>query len=96
MKVPGLQDALRGHFAGDLVGALEERVVDVFGAGDLGLDHAEVLGVRQALRLHRVRFGGCRHKRRRVFGAVKALGETLEGQALGKRSTSQECEDRLA
>lgn len=72
----------------DLLGALQQRVVDVFGTGDLGLDHAEVLGIGQRLCLHRVWLGGCGDQVRRVLGAVNALreafvGKTLEGEKEG-------------
>lgn len=79
---PWLRAGLGGRLAGDLVGALEEGVVDVLGTRDLGLDHAQVLGVGQALGLHRVRLGGCGHQCGRVLGTVEALGEALVGQAL--------------
>lgn len=87
------QGPLRGHLARDLVGALEQGVVDVLGAGDLGLDHAEVLGVGQALCLDRVGLGGGGHEGGRVLGAVEALGEALVGQALG-RGRKGACENR--
>lgn len=56
---PGLHDSLRLCLSCDLLGALQQSVVDVFGTGDLRLDHAQVLGVRHGLSLHCVRLGGC-------------------------------------
>lgn len=57
---PGLHDSLRLSLSSDFLGALQQSVVDVFGAGNLRLDHAEVLGVRHGLCLHRVWLCGCR------------------------------------
>ena len=54
-----LHDSLRLSLPSYLLGALQQSVVDIFGAGDLRLDHAEVLGIRHGLCLHRVRLGGC-------------------------------------
>lgn len=57
----------------------------VLGTGNLGLDHAQVLGIRQALRLDGIWFSGCRHKSRGVLGAVIALRETFIGKALWEK-----------
>lgn len=57
--------------------------MDVFGAGNLRLDHAEVLPVGHGLCLDRVRLGGCRDEVGRVLGAVDALREALVCQPLG-------------
>ncbi|NXO10222.1 PAF1 factor, partial [Oriolus oriolus] len=73
----------RGQLARDLVGALEQRVVDVLGARDLRLDQGQVLGVGQGLTPRTpLALGGRRHQRRGVLGAVEALREALVGQAL--------------
>lgn len=86
---PGLQHALRGHLAGDLVRTFQKGVVDILGTRDLGFDHGEVLGVGQTLRLDRIGLGGSGHERRGVLGAVETLGEALVGQALGKAKSSR-------
>ncbi|NXJ19866.1 PAF1 factor, partial [Dicrurus megarhynchus] len=64
----------RGQLARDLVGALEQRVVDVLGARDLCLDQGQVLGVGQGLAPRTpLALGGCGHQRRGVLGTVEAL-----------------------
>lgn len=80
-------DPLRLPFACDLLGALQQSVVDVLGAGNLGLDHVEVLRVRHGLRLDRVGLGGRRHQVGRVLGAVDALREALVGESLRGKKT---------
>lgn len=82
---PGLHDSLRLSFACDLLGALQQSVVDVLSAGNLRLDHVEVLRVRHGLCLDRVGLGGRRHQVGRMLGAVDALREALVGQSLRKR-----------
>lgn len=77
-----LHDSLRRSLPGDLLGALQQSVVDIFSTGDLRLDHAQVLGVRHGLRLHRVRLGGGWNQVGRMLGAVDALGEALVSQPL--------------
>lgn len=72
-----------GKLASDLVGSLQQGVVDVLGTSDLGLDEGQVLGVGEGLACPPLAFGGCRHQGGGVLGAVKALREALVGQALG-------------
>lgn len=84
----GLHDSLRLSFPCNLLGALQQRVVDVLGAGDLRLDHVEVLRVRHGLCLDRVGLGGCRHQVGRVLGAVDALREALVRQSLREKKTN--------
>lgn len=79
---PGLHDSLRLSFSCNLLGTLQQSVVDVFSAGNLRLDHAEVLRIRHGLCLDCVRLG-CRWDQVGwMFGAVNALGETLVCQSL--------------
>ncbi|NWH98766.1 PAF1 factor, partial [Tichodroma muraria] len=67
----------------DLVGALEQGVVDVLGACDLSFDQGQVLRVGQALGPGAsLAFGGRGHQGRGMLGAVEALREALVGQAL--------------
>lgn len=82
-----LHKSLRLPLACYFLGTLQQSIVDVFGTGDLRLDHAQVLGVRHGLCLHRVWFGGCWHQVGRMFRAVNALGEALVGQSLHKGFT---------
>lgn len=58
--------------------------MDVFGAGDLRLDHAQVLPVRHGLCLDSVWLGGRRYQVRGMLGAVDALREALVRQSLHK------------
>lgn len=58
--------------------------MDVFGAGNLRLDHAEVLTIRHGLCLDSIWLGGRRYQVRRVLGAVNALREALIRQSLHK------------
>lgn len=55
----GLHDSLRLCLSCDLLGTLQQSVVNIFGTGDLRLDHAEVLGIGHGLCLHGVWLGGC-------------------------------------
>lgn len=82
VSVCHLHDSLRLSLSCNLLRTLEQSIVDIFGAGDLRLDHAEVLGVRHGLRLHCVWLGGCRDQVGRVFGAVNALRKALVRQPL--------------
>lgn len=80
----GLHHPLRLSLSCNLLGTLQQSVVNIFGTWDLRLDHAEVLCIRHGLRLHCVRLGGCWDQVGRMFGAVNALGETLICQSLHK------------
>lgn len=62
--------------------------MDVFSAGNLRLDHAEVLCIRHGLCLDCVWLGGCWDQVRGVFGTVDALGETLVCQTLHRGDVS--------
>lgn len=79
-----LHDSLRLHLSCDLLGTFQQGVVDVLGAGNLRLDHAEVLPVRHGLRLDSVWLGGRRDEVGGVLGAVYALREALICQSLHK------------
>ena len=79
-----LHDSLRLSLARNLLGTLQQGVVNVFGTGDLRLDHAEVLRIGQGLCLHCVWLGRRGNQVRGVLGAVDALGETLVSQPLGR------------
>lgn len=87
-----LHDSLRWHLSCDLLGTFQQGVVDVFGAGNLRLDHAEVLPVRHGLRLDSVWLGGRRDEVGGVLGAVYALREALICQSLHKL---EKCESGL-
>lgn len=63
--------------------------MDVLSAGDLRLDHVEVLGVRHGLGLDRVGLGGRRHQVGRMLGAVDALREALVRQSLRRRGQAK-------
>ena len=63
----------RRRLACDLVGAVQESSVNVLGTGNLGFDDRQVLWVGQAVRLHGIGLGGCRHQRWRVLGTVATL-----------------------
>lgn len=56
---PVLHDSLGLSFPCNLLGALQQSVVDVFCTGDLRLDHAEVLRIGHRLCLDCVWLGGC-------------------------------------
>lgn len=79
-----LHDSLRLHLSCNLLGTFQQGVVDVLGAGNLRLDHAEVLPVRHGLRLDGVWLGGRRDEVGGVLGAVYALREALVRQSLHK------------
>lgn len=66
--------------------------MDVFGAGNLRLDHAKVLPVGHGLRLDGVWLGGRRDEVGGVLGAVYALREALVCQSLHKL---EKCESGL-
>lgn len=78
----GLHDSLRLCFSCNLLGTLQQSVVDVFSAGNLRLDHAEVLRIRHGLCLDCVWLGCCWDQVGWMFGAVNALGEALVCQSL--------------
>lgn len=86
-KSPGLHDPWGLSLSCNLLGTLQQSVVDIFGTGDLRLDHAEVLGIRHGLCLHRVGLGGGWDQVGWMFGAVDALGETLVRQSLNTQNT---------
>lgn len=66
--------------------------MDVFGTGNLRLDHAEVLPVRHGLRLDSVWLGRRRDEVGGVLGTVYALREALVCQSLHKL---EKCESGL-
>lgn len=80
-----LEDSLWLTLPCDLLGALEQRVVDVFSAGYLRFDHAEILRVRQGLVLDRLWLGCRGNQIRRVLGAVDALRQAFVCQTLRDR-----------
>lgn len=79
-----LHDSQRWHLSCNLLGTLQQGVVDIFSAGNLRLDHAEVLPVRHGLRLDSVWLGGRRNEVGGVLGAVYALRKALICQSLHK------------
>lgn len=76
-------------FACNLLGAFKEGIVDVFGTRYLGLDHTEVLRVRQAFGLYCVRLGCCGDEVWRMLGTVDALRQALVREPLGGKITSE-------
>lgn len=72
------------HLSRNLLRTFQQSVVDVFGAGNLRLDHAEILPVRHGLRLDSVWLGGRRDEVGGVLGAVYALREAFICQSLYK------------